>query len=348
MEIIRYIVAAYILIGFMVAGGLFFTRRPHINVFLAIFVFLFSLDGLYFLYESGDLLKMYPHFHLINYPINLVFGPVIYFHIRSLAVPAEGNVRKLLLHLLPFMALFLFTCYLFTMPALDRIKFMGGAYYYTIARPINYFKVAHLLFYGILMLLFIRKKERLAHVHQKTYAKTIVFIYLVTAVLQASFTAAIMLSHYFIIYYLVAFTLVLTIGYMLYFEPAVFQKLKVKYAKSTLSKSDRVRILQKIETYLAIKEQLVNQTLDLAVLAQHISEKKHHISQTLSQELNTSFNGYVNKHRVEYSKLLLRNPSYDKFKISAIATDVGFTNKNTFNRAFIKYNVCTPSEYRKG
>ncbi len=347
MEVLRYILAIYILVGFTVAGGLFFIKRPKLNVFLAVFILLFSLDDLYFLYESGELLHIFPQFHLINYPITLVFGPVIYFHLRSLATPMESTIRRLLLHLLPFLALLLFTIFLFNMEPFDRVRFMGGTYYYTIARPINYFKVAHLLAYGVLMILFIRKKETISHLHERTYAKIIVFIYLITAVLQACLTAAILLSHYFIIYYVFAFSLVLIIGFMLYFKPAIFQKLKVKYANSTLTKSDRNRILHKIEAYLAAKDKLVDQRLNLALLAQHIDEKKHHISQTLSQELGTSFNSYVNKHRIEYSKTLLRNPSYDKFKILAVAIDVGFSNKNTFHRAFIKYNACTPGEYRK-
>lgn len=71
--------------------------------------------------------------------------------------------------------------------------------------------------------------------------------------------------------------------------------------------------------------------LSLKKLSESISETENHISETLSQLLQTNFFQFVNGFRIEEAKAELQ----DKGKlVTNIALDVGFNSKSTFNTAF--------------
>ena len=137
------------------------------------------------------------------------------------------------------------------------------------------------------------------------------------------------------------------VGYVLYFRPKLLHQITTKYYTSSLSEDRKKEIAQKVILFLSKEENLLNRKIDLKYICAGINEKSHHISQTISQELNTTLKELINKKRVEYAKKLLHDPAYDDQKIFAIALDAGFTNKSTFNRAFAKYVQMPPNEFRK-
>jgi len=344
VEVLNYILLAYSFLGLLIVGGLIFNSKNKANVFLAIYISLFSIDQLYFLYESTSIIWAYPKFYWSTFPFTLLFGPMLFFHIKYLNKDFKFFQIKTIIHITPFILLLIFTIYILTIPSLERIKFVGGIYYVVIS-PLNYFKVFHLCIYAVLMIVFIKKHKKTISLKRKNYFVVLVSIYFFTALLQTCLTAAILLSKYFILYYIVASSIVLFIGYILHYHSDILEKVSIKYSRSNLNGDDKKRIYDKIEAYFIDINNTIDQELSLEKLALNIDEKKHHISQTLSEDHKTSFNHLINKKRIDYSKHLLLSED-NNFKILAVALESGFTNKTTFNRAFIKYNSCTPSEYR--
>ncbi|MBL4643390.1 MAG: AraC family transcriptional regulator, partial [Flavobacteriaceae bacterium] len=55
----------------------------------------------------------------------------------------------------------------------------------------------------------------------------------------------------------------------------------------------------------------------------------------------------INYYRIQEAKKMLSNAENEKFTISSIAFDVGFSSLSTFNSAFKKFEATTPSLYRK-
>ena len=93
------------------------------------------------------------------------------------------------------------------------------------------------------------------------------------------------------------------------------------------------------------KEQLfMEDDLSLNRLSEAVSVSENHISETLSQYLNTNFFNFVNSYRIQAAKAQLQNT--DK-QVSTIAYDVGFNSKSTFNAAFKKIVGDTPTSFRK-
>jgi AraC-like DNA-binding protein len=82
-------------------------------------------------------------------------------------------------------------------------------------------------------------------------------------------------------------------------------------------------------------------TLDYAAEKLHLS--KYYISRLINQNLDLSFNEYVNNLRVSEACTQLKET--DK-KIADISEDVGFGTIRSFNRAFRQIMDISPSEYR--
>ncbi len=83
--------------------------------------------------------------------------------------------------------------------------------------------------------------------------------------------------------------------------------------------------------------------LSLKKLSESMSVSENHISETLSQFLDTNFYHFVNKFRVEHAE---RNLLSSNKTIAEIAFASGFNSKSTFNTAFKKITGLTPTAFR--
>ena len=128
------------------------------------------------------------------------------------------------------------------------------------------------------------------------------------------------------------------------FNASVPQK---KYTNSGLSEDEMRQIITSLEDKLRSEKSYLDPELTIDHLATLISCKRHHLSQAMNEVLGKSFYDYINHFRVEEAKLLLINPSKNKYKITFLAYDAGFNSISTFNDVFKKATGITPSQFRK-
>jgi AraC-like DNA-binding protein len=114
--------------------------------------------------------------------------------------------------------------------------------------------------------------------------------------------------------------------------------------RAALLSAEKMQLIaSKLEIAMKEDKLFLQENLSLNKLSESISETENHISETLSQFLNTKFFQFVNNFRVEEAKKALQ----DRGKlITSIAFDVGFNSKSTFNTAFKKIVGYSPSAYR--
>lgn len=115
-----------------------------------------------------------------------------------------------------------------------------------------------------------------------------------------------------------------------------------KYSRSGLDEQRSEKIAEKIEQVMKAKSLYLNPDLSLKLLAAEIAEKPNYVSQTLNQKLNSSFFDYVNSHRIEYSKQLIR---LNKLPILDVAFASGFNAKSSFYKAFKMKTGQTPKQF---
>ncbi len=344
LELLRYTLFLFVILGLLVSGGLFF-NGPKANKFLAAYVFIYALEQLDFLYVTGPLLANIPEAFMLLFPICLLAGPMLWFYFKTIDTVEHISIKEYGIHLLPFLTYLGFTCFLLTFNATARLEYVHQNYA-TIIVPLNYFKVVHVLFYGGLMLWYIRYKPKGKSKERRLYLQVILLIYGLTALVLTYLTACQYSYTSFIFYLLTSSLFVCILGYILWMKPQLLKSWRPKYLSSSLDENDLNHISEKILQLMNASEYFTKRDLNLNQLCQIIGERKHHVSQTFSDKLDTTFNQLLNQNRIEFAKSLLADTDKQNLKILAIAIESGFTSKSTFNRAFTKYANCTPSQYR--
>lgn len=87
--------------------------------------------------------------------------------------------------------------------------------------------------------------------------------------------------------------------------------------------------------------------ISLVKLSKQLGKSTQITSSVINQYAKRNFNDFINHYRVQEAKKLLSTTEGDKFTISAIAFDIGFSSLSSFNSAFKKFEGITPSKYRK-
>lgn len=82
-------------------------------------------------------------------------------------------------------------------------------------------------------------------------------------------------------------------------------------------------------------------------LSDHLGIPKNRLSQIIQQVFNLTFNQLTNKKRIELAVHKLQNKEWKHYTIEAIAQEIGFKSRTTFNKAFQEQTGLTPSQFRK-
>lgn len=112
---------------------------------------------------------------------------------------------------------------------------------------------------------------------------------------------------------------------------------------ATLNLQQMEQIAGKLTAVMRDDTLFMEEDLSLKRLSDAVSVSENQISETLSQHLKTNFFQFVNGYRVEQAKSLIGSTNKT---VSAIAFEVGFNSKSTFNAAFKKAVGATPTAYR--
>lgn len=348
MTVLRYLLFFYSLTSIFISGGLFFQKKGKSHLMLALFALLFGLEMLDYLYSTSRFVIIFPDFYGVYYfLVGFVYGPVLWFHFGGLIYPESKFSYRDLLHFVPFILSILYFVDVLVLSGAERMIYNKDHFYDRIM-PMNYARAGHLLLYGIGFIIFIYNKRQTLTANNRLYAIIICSIYFITAVIVSWLTMFADNWRQFILYYFLASTIVFIVGYTLYFNPGFLEGVAKKYLHSGLDVLTMDRIINKIETEFRLQKVYLNRELTLNKLAEHINEKPHFISQSLSSQVGENFNDFVNRHRIEHAKHMLKSEKYTHFKIEAIAHESGFNNKVTFNKAFGKFASTTPSAFREG
>ncbi|WP_394746859.1 helix-turn-helix domain-containing protein [Spongiimicrobium salis] len=103
--------------------------------------------------------------------------------------------------------------------------------------------------------------------------------------------------------------------------------------------------LQEILGKMEAEKPFLNFDFSLATFSKQLQTNPSALSNLLNHHLNTSFNDFANKYRVQEVKDKLKEGAHHTLTLESIARESGFKSKTTFYRAFHKHTSQTPKAY---
>ncbi len=145
----------------------------------------------------------------------------------------------------------------------------------------------------------------------------------------------------------VAFILWVSFNGIKSFYPSNIYQTKPNLGTPLVKEGDLSKHIQQLQDLMEKEKVYLNPDLNLKILAQYLQTAEKTCSHVLSKGLNTNFNQYINKHRVEFFKTKILDGQHKNYTLTSLAFECGFESKSTFNRAFKLFNEMTPSQYVK-
>ncbi len=134
------------------------------------------------------------------------------------------------------------------------------------------------------------------------------------------------------------------IGYAALMEPGILTS--TAGAKRVLNYGDE-NIRNRIVQILVEEKHFAQPGFTIKDLSQLMTTNENYLSRYINQEFGCNFPYLINSYRIEEAKLMINDPHYHHLNLLGIATSVGFSNKNSFTRAFKRHTGQTPSDFRE-
>ena len=305
----------------------------------------------------------------------LILGPLTYFYVMAITRDNFKIRQKQIVHFLPFILITILIPMIINEPFPDRAVHYGMLsvvkYYGLGTTPFQwlYGVVFILQFFHMLVYILISGRE-LKHYSERIKANysnidSINLVWLrnlnlgliVILISSVAFLFILFFTNFYTkdmdyLYIIPVTILVYVIGYKAIQQPEIFRdELKQfikssKYEKTGLTPEKSTLYLEQLMEYMEKNKPYLDNELKLLTLAKELEIAPHHLSQVINEHLNLNFFDFVNQYRVEEAKKELTK-GLDNRTLIAIAFDVGFNNKASFNNYFKKYTGMTPTHYLK-
>ena len=97
--------------------------------------------------------------------------------------------------------------------------------------------------------------------------------------------------------------------------------------------------------YFAKTKPYLKQNLTINEISLEVNIPLKLLSFIINQHFKLNFNDFVNKFRIDLIVERMQNGDLDRFTLSSISEEAGFSNKTTFLSAFKKVHNCTPTQF---
>lgn len=344
----------FLLVALISIGQLISDKKSIKNwLFLGLF-FVFGLFQIHYIFFETGLLNEYK---LINvFPITAFYlmGPLVYLITRNSLDPKfKINILNLL-HFLPAVIITSISVILILSSVFQNLSLLSGYFY---NKDILCIGVTGSLLFILYLIFSVRELLNYYILSKHTLLNNpsalIVLILLMLFVMASISDIIAFLSNHklFMDLSVLILTLIIIFLFLINFKYPGYQKIlygvveSERKRRSYLTGINLKELTSKLDNLMEKEELFTDEHISLPQLAQKANITPHQLSQFLNDNKGESFSSFINKYRIaKAKKMLVENPDE---KILAIAYDVGFQSKSTFNAAFVKFVKMTPIEFRK-
>lgn len=322
------------------------------------FLLLWGIDTFLILWEEMGLYRQYPHLLYLSKPFELFYGPLVYYHFRSLLI--EGKIRfsaqSALLFLPGILAVIYFIPY-YMLPPQEKLACLGFHNITNDAVRFVYLAIVHGVTPWFIFCIALFIVQALGMLSAKSFRlllqKKILVAYSILWIAVALTGCAM-----YIIGYgpMIKVMIIVTNGMIVlfYFIEKKYEKLflqiqedssETRYKKSMVGSINTGAVIERVKELMELEHCYLDETLSLRALSSMLGITAHQLSEILNGRLHTNFRTLVNRYRINAAKeMLLEN---EDINILRTALNCGFNSKNTFNTAFHTLEGMTPTEFLK-
>jgi AraC-like DNA-binding protein len=344
----------------------------------------FSLGAcIYLLIHSGWILQV-PFMFKTAAPVNFLIPPFAYIYIRSVLKDEQKFTAKDYLHFILAFFVFVNYIPVYFMPALQKQEllqnilkdfslsyltgngYIGEKYLFfaRMAQSIVYLFFQWKLVVGYKKELLLDKYE--GHTNEvMKWLKTFNWLfsssmlgYIILFIIVSSDPSLAKSEQIMLIPgYILSFSFLGLSTYLLVHPQVLFG---LPYAKSDsrsvhdlhIIKNDTVAVpkeydeeIFQLKKYFEEQHPYLNNDLNINEVAVALDIPAREVSFIINQHFNQRFTDFVNMYRIKYVNQKIKTGYLNKFTVESLSKEAGFSSKSTFNVAFKKVNLCTPSEY---
>lgn len=120
-----------------------------------------------------------------------------------------------------------------------------------------------------------------------------------------------------------------------------------KYKHSPLKGEEIQVLIDRISRFFEENDTYLSPDFSLAILSEAVDLPKHHLSQVINAEMETTFYDLVNSERVEYAMKSIREGKLPHLTLEGLGYECGFNSKSAFFHHFKKHTGKTPGKFKK-
>jgi AraC-like DNA-binding protein len=324
-------------------------NRPKLIAFLALCVAIVILLFGGAVYNQVNLIWR-SYLTMLAHTLLFVWGPILYLSLKTLRHQKLPVIR--IIHYLPLLAILLLIILRFTVLLNNSFLTREINPYLTWGNSIElWLGIIIVIVYHGLVLRHLQFKSISGvpkiEPEQKLVNTTYIISLLAVIVLIANYLLLLAqiniggLANFEFVLIVLSFT-ILAEFYYLWNYPEILKDRGSVYALEN-AEGLKQRLLEVMNTQKPFK----NPELNIAELSEMIESKPHILSRLLNESFHKNFRDFINEYRVNEFIELANSDHFKNFTFLALAYEVGFNSKSTFNLAFKKVTKSSPREYFK-
>jgi AraC-like DNA-binding protein len=122
---------------------------------------------------------------------------------------------------------------------------------------------------------------------------------------------------------------------------------EAKYERSGLKEKDAQKYLEQLLRYMDEVKPYLDTDLTIHDISSDLDIPRHYLTQVINGLLGKNFYTFINEYRIEAVKKLLVDERYEKYTLTSIAFEAGFSSKSSFNSIFKTSTGMTPTQFRE-
>lgn len=287
-----------------------------------------------------------------------LIGPFVFFYVKvSYGYKFSWKEIKNYVHILPLIPIVAYNVYFATLPVDVRISISSGNFTKLdlCNYLINFVFYIQFLYYLIYCYIFVDiKNKQNENTIDLKWIKPLAWIVFALLTITIPFsiwkrsdyfnTGIVILFSAIIVLYFLVKSIIIN-GLFMQSENKTHQQQK----GNVLKIDDEIKdsCLQTLLVEMEKNKVYLKDDCSLENISTMFNIPRHRISYVLNNELNKSFNDFINEYRIQHACLLISNDQENQITIEAVGFDCGFKSRASFYRAFKKHTGLTPIEYRK-